>query len=344
MEGTASGGTGGLKPGLWLGVDLGSRRDKIASFCLIEASGDGGIRVGFERGQAGAPYPKTNSRADLLDLDRGPTYLRAEIEKEVRRVAADAELVRRWAAGDLPKAVSIDAPVALAAGEGCRLTEKASTDTFTTPTRERFEELLATKGDPYLRVNAFWKCVGFTFFRHFAEALGAPAGAAQEEVASWTCGHGALQGAPLQGAPLQGALRETFPSDVYKRSHGAVGVPSAAARRVLAAVAEAPWQAAGSAKRRERGRGAGRPAASTLHRLEALRDELAEQLEARDAALEVMRKRPGTVGDLWDAFTCAATACCESHGAAVLHGWDAFAAERDRLLREGAILTVATAS
>ncbi len=48
-----------LEEGAWLGIDVGSNRDKVCSFCLIEADAAGQVRVGFEKGPAQAPYPKT---------------------------------------------------------------------------------------------------------------------------------------------------------------------------------------------------------------------------------------------------------------------------------------------
>ncbi len=53
-----------------------------------------------------------------------------------------------------------------------------------------------------------------------------------------------------------------------------------------------------------------------------------------------MRKRTGTTGDLWDAFTCAFVACCEDHDGAECHGWSEDGAAQERLLNEGVIWTV----
>ena len=64
------------------------------------------------------------------------------------------------------------------------------------------------------------------------------------------------------------------------------------------------------------------------------------QLQRDDRRLSEMRKRPGTAGDLWDAFTCAFTACCEDRGAVEFHGWSDDPTDQRRLLTEGAILTV----
>ncbi len=79
----------------------------------------------------------------------------------------------------------------------------------------------------------------------------------------------------------------------------------------------------------------------TLNRLLAIRREVRLELEAEaDGSLSAMRKRPGRAGDLWDAFTCAFTACCEDHDAAEFHGWSEDPNDQRRLRDEGAILTV----
>ena len=314
--------------GSWLGIDVGSARGKACSFCLIESGGAGDLTVAFEVGPARAPYPGTNSRDALLSTHlRRPTYLKKEVEAAIHQVLDRSELVTRWLERGRARrsAVAIDAPVAFAVDGVSRLTEQRSTDTFKTPDRATFERQLGAKGDPFLRVNGFWKCVGLAVYCHLAERLDPRlAGAALEAIAARTCARDRTSR----------RLRETFPSDVYKRANGVAGILSSESRGVLEALVASEWRRAGQAE--------GRPGAQTLKRLVAIRDLLRLELAAPADRLREMRKRPGRTGDLWDAFTCAFTGCCEDHGAGELHGWSADRAEQRRLRREGAILTVTT--
>lgn len=308
-----------LKSGQWLGIDIGSSRRKLCSFCRITSNGHGDIAVTFEQGPAETPYPDVNTRDALLAPSRSPTYLQAPIEAAVARVLNDSAVVQHWF-GDVPKRpsrIAVDAPVAFALTDTSRLTEQASTQTFRTPTRREFEHALRTKGDPYLRVNCFWKCIGLAVYHHLARRLQPEV----DTVAAWTC--------PDAATPWR--LRETFPSDVYKRANGAVGMLHPAPRRVLEALAQAhPWHGAGAPGRQ--------PHPSTLRRLETLRAQLRSELETSDRLL-TLQKRGGTVGDLWDAFTCAFTACCEDHDGVIFHGDDP-SAHSESLQQEGAIMTV----
>lgn len=317
--------------GSWLGIDVGSARGKVCSFCLIESDGHGGTTVCFEQGPARDPYPRINTRQALIALApdgrpwRRPTYLQEEVEAEICAILDRAVVVGRWleSRGDRPSAVAVDAPVAFATCGTSRLTEQQSTDTFETPTRETFEAQLAEQSDAFLRINAFWKCVGLTVYRHLAERVDASlAGATLETIAALTCDRDVISG----------RLRETFPSDVYKRANGTAGTLSPEARAVLRRLVESDWQAAGH----ESGQ---RPVNPTLDRLQATRKALRRELDAGPKLFE-MRRRPGRAGDLWDAFTCAFTGCCEDHGGAELHGWSDDPADRRRLRAEGAILTV----
>lgn len=342
-----------LLAGQWLGIDLGSRRTKVASFCLVSSDGSGTVSVDFERGSAGPDYPSINTRESLLDLDRSPTYLRTEVESAVAKVLDGSALVRNWLAAEDRRAVGIDAPVALARSHPGstnrgRATEKASSPTFLTPDRTLFEEQLRTKGDPFLRVNCFWKCIGFAIYRHLGARIVGREGSGENpelaEIAAWTAT--APITPPIEvhegPEPRRPKIRETFPSDVYKRANGKDGVLAPAPRSVLAHLVAAgtEWRAAGE--------GRNRPTTSMLRRLHGVRDELRTALEegSDDVGLAPMHKRPGTVGDLWDAFTCAFTACCEDHGGAVRHGGEECPgrlgepAEASLLAEEGAILTV----
>lgn len=309
-----------LKPGQWLGIDIGSSRRKLCSFCRISSDGSGDVAVTFEQGPAEAPYPDVNTRDALLDISSPPTYLQAPIEDAVGRVLDDAAVARRWfdALPRLPSRIAIDAPVAFALTDTCRLTEQASTQTFRTPTQEQFEHFLRTQEDPYLRVNCFWKCVGLAVYHHLGRRLQPE----DDNIAAWTC--------PNAATPWR--LRETFPSDVYKRANGTEGILHPAPRRVLEALVQtSPWRGDGAPGRR--------PHPSTLRRLETLRAVLRSELETSDRLLN-MQKRGGTVGDLWDAFTCAFTACCEDHGGVTFHGADDHEADPGSLRQEGAIMTV----
>ncbi len=321
--------------GTWLGIDVGSAKKKVCSFCLIESDGLDHCVVSFEQGPAGDPYPPTNTWQALIGKREPPwqpPYLKEEVDAEVGRILDRADLVKRWleTSKSLPSAVAIDAPVAFALEGDRRLTEDRSTDTFKTPTRSVFEEELGKKKDAYLRVNNFWKCVGMAIYCHLAARIDSRfADASLETLAALTCDR----------RRTRRRLRETFPSDVYKRANGyqgregVAGLLSSEAREVLTRLIGVEWQAAGSARGR-------RPDSQTIRRLEAIRDLLKAELEL-EAAPEIyeMRKRPGRTGDLWDAFTCAFTACCEDHGAAKFHG-GSDAIERRILRSEGAILTV----
>ena len=132
-----------LKIRRWLGIDIGSSREKICSFCLIE-SGKNGIKVRFEKGSADAAYPSQNSLEALIEPTRAPTYLKPEVEAAVTRVLTKSDLVDHWlesARNSLPSRVAIDAPVTLAIERaGPRLTESASTESFKTPGRATFED------------------------------------------------------------------------------------------------------------------------------------------------------------------------------------------------------------
>ena len=320
-----------LRPGQWLGIDIGSSRRKLCSFCRITSDGQGDVTVTFEQGPAEAPYPKVNTQDALLDPSRRPTYLQAPIEAAVGRVLDDAALVRKWfeALPELPSRIAIDAPVAFALSDTSRLTERASTQTFRTPTREEFERLLQTKGDPYLRVNCFWKCVGLAVYHCLGRRLAGSSGDladSTDDLAAWTC----------PDTDTSWRLRETFPSDVYKRANGTAGKLHLAPRRVLEALVQhGPWRGDGTPGRH--------PHFSTLRRLETLRAQLRSELETSDRLRE-MQKYGGTFGDLWDAFACAFTACCEDHDGAIFHGLETFQnaedSDIDSLRQEGAIMTV----
>lgn len=321
-----------LKQGKWLGIDVGSARKKVCSFCLIESDGRDNLLVSFEQGPATGTYPKTNTKKTLLNPLRAPTYLNEEIEQAVREVLEGAELIARLFSptNGSQQAVAIDAPVALAAdNDTSRLTEQASTQTFSTPNRKTFETQLSEKDDPFLRVNIFWKCIAFAIYRHLATRFEPQAvDLDQAAIAAWTC----------PGETSTWRMRETFPSDVYKRANGREGTLELAARDVLHNLVSprVEWQTTG--------RKGCKPVKATLERLNTIRGFLHIDLEEGRSRLCEMRKRPGTHGDLWDAFTCAFTACCEAHEGAVFHGWNEDRETQRRIRSEGAILTVRSAT
>lgn len=316
-----------LKSGAWLGIDVGSTHKKVCSFCLIESDGAGKIEVSFEKGPAGDPYPKKNTKKALIEESRAPTYLKEEVEAAIQEVLDRAELVARWLeqAAAPRSAVAVDAPVALAVEGSKRLTEKASSQSISTPDRETFEADLGERKDPFLRINVFWKCVGFAVYRHLAARLDTRLGGVpQETIAAWTC-------AP---AGTAWRIRETFPSDVYKRANGQQGTLRPSSRNVLRSLVatEVEWRGVDQAGRC--------PAPSTLKRLKTIRDSLRRDLEAGGTELSEMRRRGSIYGDLWDAFTCGFTLCCEDHDGAELHGWSNDGNKLRPLRSEGAILTV----
>ncbi len=350
----------------WLGIDIGSSRKKICAFCLIRTDAEGALDVAFEQGPAEAPYPRINTRESLLALDRPPTYLKPEIEAALSHLLDRSILVRRWLTGGRGgrpsgvRAVALDAPVALASKGLGRLTELASTQTFATPYLARFEADLHRQSDAFLRINVFWKLIGFALYRALAGRLLAEANSSrqphpskalsredrypndlsqedsslegsalknlsQEELAAWTCG---------QPAPTW-RLRETFPSDLYKRANGRAGLLSREARAALAALVGpgVAWRGVG--------RAGCLPSPTTLRRLRAIRGALRRELRG-SGSLPSMVKRPGTAGDLWDAFACAYAAYAEDQAATLLHGWEDGTKAPLRLLQEGAILSVRT--
>ncbi len=314
-----------LQAGAWLGIDIGSGRNKVCSFCLITSDGEGDVAVTFEKGPAEAPYPEKNTFAALIDPTRPPTYLRTEIEATVCKVIRHSQLVTRWLETvDQPgaTAVAIDAPVALASpGQVLRQTEAACTQTFRTPNRATFESHLDGQQKPgFYNSNTFWKCIGFTVYRHLAARLKTDLSPAA--LAAATCAQ------PVTGW----RLRETFPSDVYKRADGTEGILANAGKATLRHLV-APgvdWRAEP---------GVVKP---VLTRLQGIRQRLHGDLEV-GGALASMQKLTSVTGDLWDAFTCAFAVCAEDHGGGHFRGWDRHSEASERLRREGAILTVATA-
>lgn len=321
-----------LKNGTWLGIDVGSARNKVCNFCLIESDGSGLPKVFFERGPAKDPYPKKNAYKELISIDNRGTYLADAAEEGVKCVLENSQLLDRWLglSKDRPSAVAVDAPVAFAQQEGsCRLTEAACTQSFETPTQAKFGAQLNQKADSFLRINAFWKCVGFAVYRHLATKIGRDSrNASPKTIAALTCDKGS-------DTPR---LREAFPSDVYERANGFLdrtingySILSDEARNVLKQLVAVEWKPVKGYS----------PASQTMTRLNTIRDFLSLDLEhdrSHERRLCEMRKRNGITGDLWDAFTCAFTACCEDHGGAEFHGMDD--GPNERLRAEGAILTV----
>lgn len=309
--------------GLWLGIDTGSSKKKVATLCAIESFGYGEVRVDFEQGPVEPSYPAKNTQDVMLDRRR-PRYLRAEVEDAVAKIVEKSVLLQRCRlrVGEMPITVAIDAPVAFAVNEPQRATEAASSESFRTPTRARFErDLSEKKKEGFFRSVVYWKCVGFAMYREVAALLSPKVeDPSLETLASWTV--------ETRGTDRGWTLREIFPSDVYKRANGTVGVLADVPRQVLSRVVEATWQAAEPSTIRSQ---------QTLKRLVSWKEGVAQELKAGDS-LPSFAKAGSVFGDLLDAFTGAFAACCESHGGGVLHG----GSEIERVQREGAILTVAT--
>lgn len=318
-----------LKAGNWLGIDVGSSRKKVCSFCLIESDGVGGLSVRFELGPADAPYPPRNHFDALIDATRAPTYLKEEVEKAVTSILDGSELVKHWRDStweSLPSVVGIDSPVAFArAGTKRRLTEASASQSFNTPDRSTFEsDLKANRRPGFHNSNTFWKCVGFTVYRWLAANLDRKSATdvSQETLAALTC----------SWSQTSWRVRETFPSDVYNRANGTTGNLSSRARQVLSKLVTAEWQPASTDARV--------PSKLTMARLQRLRAQLLSELASGGPPSSMRRYKNGRYGDLWDAFTCAFACCCEDHDAGELLGWPDKPDAQQRLRSEGAILTI----
>lgn len=340
-----------LVDGAWLGVDVGQRRSKVYAFSLIEARG-GSVRVSFERGAwrpllDGESWPRGDAGV-FEDLAR-PSRLSAPAERCARAIIDHSEAVARWRrASGGTTGLCVDAPAGFAReGSTCRETERCSSRSFRTESEWAFVAAMARfakeRNPTPLRQRYYWKLVGRLALAHLAALLGARVTerdldrvARRSAVGAGTGSAGpvtrALRVRRVPGEPSR--VREGFPSETYSRANGATGELAAEPRALLAALVASPWSAIGNAH----GRRSSRPPSAWMAALERQRGAVGTEL-AVPGPLASMVKIPGDPGwaDLWDAFACAFTACCEAHGCAVLIGGDA-----SLLLSEGAILAPLT--
>lgn len=312
----------GGKTGSWLGIDIGSRRDKVADFCLIESK-NGEVVVRFERGRAPAPYPARNDVDSMLDA--GHRRLSEDASNGLEALLRASPLVGRWLVaardGETTAAVGIDSPPGYAdRGRRSRLTEDRAWSSFRTPPRSAFLDRLArfaaAGNETPLRQQYYWKLVGIETYRRIAKAAGL---------------EGLLPALTVASGRVR--LRETFPSDVFQRADGELGTLADPARRVLGWLLDADWRRGTVPATTWRG--------LTNRRRDVLRSALRHRsplvaMSKRDAR---GRKISAAWADLFDAFTCAYAVCCEDHGCGRLLGHDE---DPDRCAREGAILTVKT--
>lgn len=336
-----------MRPGAWLGIDIGSSEKKVLAFCLITADASGQLRVTFERGCAVASADNTawpaNTADSFLDLT-SPRWLAEAAESGVRRILEHSAVVPTWLFSARERSnvtgAAIDAPCGFAsAGHATRETELHAADSFATCDAARFASDLArfasSSNHTPLQQRFFWKLVGLTAYRTLIAMLErGPHDASLEAVTAFSAAR--LDLASPDGslpAPPPGCvvLREAFPSDTYGRANGTRGVLRADARALLRDLVLAPWEFAGTRS--------SKPTPHMQARLLAHRNVLASQLAHDGAPLPAMQKIPKdpSWADLWDAFACAFTACCEAHGAAVVLG-----ADQARLAVEGAIIAPAS--
>jgi hypothetical protein len=330
-----------LRPGAWLGIDVGSSEKKVLAFCLVTADAHGAVRVTFERG--GASSWPANKAGTFLDMT-SPRWLAQAAESGVRRILESSLVVSTWLAPARDRTsvagAAIDAPCGFAsAGHTVRETELHAATSFATCDAQRFqtdlERFAQASNHTPLRQRFFWKLVGFAAYRSLMASLERGVHDCPLAAVTAFCSAGLDLAAPdgTLPAPLPGSvpLREAFPSDTYARANGTRGVLRADARALLRALVLAPWDFAGTST----GRTSSKPTPHMQARLLAHRHDLAEQLAHDTAPLLAMRKIPKdpSWADLWDAFACAFATVCEAHGAAVALGGD-----RARLAVEGTIV------
>ena len=126
-----------ISQGQWLGIDVGSRRDKVFNFCSIKSDGKGQIELCFEVGKARGAFPRSNARC-FADLSRETTWLSAAAENGSVQILEESALVKTWNAarnfGNGCFGVCIDAPCGFAVpGSDRRNTESQLVDSFLTP-------------------------------------------------------------------------------------------------------------------------------------------------------------------------------------------------------------------
>jgi hypothetical protein len=125
-----------VSQGQWLGVDVGSAREKVFNFCLIESDGNGQVDVLFEAGKARGEFPRSDA-ANFLKLKQA-TWLSKAAEAGSVQILDESALVKTWnAARDLGSGclgVCIDAPCGFALpGFDRRNTETQRVGSFPKP-------------------------------------------------------------------------------------------------------------------------------------------------------------------------------------------------------------------
>ncbi len=298
-----------VSPGQWLGIDVGSSRNKVFNFCLIQSDGQGQVEVLFEAGKARGEFPRSDA-GSFENLGRA-TWLSEAAESGAVQILDESALVKTWKAaqawGNGVFGVCIDAPCGFAMpGFGRRDTESQMVASFPTPPLAVFLEDLrrfsADGNETPLRQRFFWKLVGLVAFRYFvAQTTGRPFDMPIEELT------------PLCTGSDKVRVHEGFPSDTYKRANGTVGVLEPASRRLLLRLTRAKWSGQGNDFK-------GRPSVPRPARMSSLlahQKGLMADLERVDSrGIQAMRKisKDPAWADLWDAFTCAFASCCCAQG------------------------------
>lgn len=298
-----------ISQGEWLGIDVGSARDKVFNFCLIESDGKGQVDVLFEVGKARGEFPRSDA-GSFEDLGRA-TWLSAAAEAGAVQILDESALVKTWSAarnlGNGCLGVCIDAPCGFAVpGFDRRNTESQLVDSFPTPPLAGFlkemRKFSAEGNDTPLRQRFFWKLVGLVAFRYFvALTTDRPFDMPIAELTA-SC-----------MASEKARVHEGFPSDTYKRANGTVGVLGPTSRGLLLRLSQAKWAARGNYFN-------GSPSAPHPARMSSLlahQQCLTEDLQCADSqrvpAMRKISKDPAWA-DLWDAFTCAFVSCCQAQG------------------------------
>jgi hypothetical protein len=298
-----------ISQGQWLGIDVGSARDKVFNFCLIESDGTGQVDVFFEVGKARGAFPRSD--AGSFENLRRATWLSEAAEAGSVQILDESALVKNWKAarniGNGCFGVCIDAPCGFAVpGFDRRNTESQLVDSFPTPPLVGFLKEMgrfsAEGNDTPLRQRFFWKLVGLVAFRYFvALTTGRPFDMPIAELTA-SC-----------MASKKASVNEGFPSDTYKRSNGIVGVLCSASRGLLLRLSQAKWAGQGN---HFNGR-ASAPHPARMSSLLAHQQCLTADLQCADSqrvpAMRKISKDPAWA-DLWDAFTCAFVSCCDAQG------------------------------
>jgi hypothetical protein len=303
-----------ISQGQWLGIDVGSNRNKVFNFCLIKSDGKGQVDVFFEVGKArGAAHGQSFPRSDagvFENLGR-TTLLSVAAEDGSRQILKESALVKTWNTarklGNGSFGVCIDAPCGFAVpGSNQRDTENQGVASFKTPPFELFLEKItkfsSERNHTPLRQNFFWKLVGLIAFRHFvALTTGRPFDMPIKKLTA-SC---------MSGEKTR--VREGFPSDTYKRSNGDIGVLAPVSRGVLLRLSRAEWVGRGNCFNGT----LSVPNRARMSSLLAHQHHLTADLLAADSnrgLVPAMMKNSNAWGDLWDAFACAFVSCCYAQG------------------------------